>query len=116
MRKLSSTPETKGVNTRKLVAITISATYPPRRGNQMRTASLLGSLGPEWDVDSFSLTIQRTDLPVPRHVVPVSSHWIDHRTRDPFATTFMFALALMGKPPVFIERVLWAWPHGRLRQ
>ena len=99
---------------RRLVAVTMSATYPPRRGNQIRTASLLSSLGPEWAIASYSLTLQRTDLPLPHRVHPVSERWTDYRSRDPFATTWAAALGKLGKPPVHVGRILRAWPHGPL--
>jgi glycosyltransferase involved in cell wall biosynthesis len=102
------------VSTRRLVAVTMSATYPPRRGNQIRTASLLASLGAGWEVESYSLTLQRTDLPLPRRVHPVSERWTDNRTRDPLVTTWTAVLGRLGKPPVFVERILGAWPHAPL--
>jgi len=96
---------------RRLVVVTMSATYPPRRGNQIRTASLLGALGPGWTIDSYSLTIQRTDLPFPRRDHRAAPHWVDHRTRDPIATAWTIAFARAGKPPVHVQKLLGVWPH-----
>lgn len=102
------------MSARRLVVVTMSATFPPRRGNQIRTASLLGALGPGWAVHSYSLTIQRTDLPFPRRDHRVSDRWVDHRTRDPLATAWTIAFAQLGKPPVYVEKLLGVWPHGPL--
>jgi hypothetical protein len=99
-----------------LVVVTMSATYPPRRGNQIRTAELLSHLGDAWQIDSFSLTIQRTDLPLPRRRVRVSDRWTDWRSRDPLVLAWMSALARLGYPPVFVERILPIVPRRRLRR
>jgi glycosyltransferase involved in cell wall biosynthesis len=102
--------------TRRLVVVTMSATYPPRRGNQIRTAELLGHLGDGWQIDSFSLTIQRTDLPLPRKRVRVSDRWTDWRSRDPLVLAWMSALARLGYPPVFVDRILPMVRRRRLRR
>jgi len=99
---------------RRLVAVTMSATFPPRRGNQIRTASLLGSLGPDWLVESHSLTVQRTDLPLPRRRHRASARWVDNRTRDPIATAWTIAFARLEKPPVYVHKLIGLWPHRHL--
>ena len=99
---------------RHLVAVTIAATHPPRRGGQVRTASLLANLGEAWSVASYSLAFQRSDLPFPRRDHPVTKRWTDHRTRDPFTTAWYAARGRSGRPPLNVERVLWAWPHRAL--
>jgi glycosyltransferase involved in cell wall biosynthesis len=104
------------VRRRHLVVVTISATHPPRRGNQIRTAELLIHLGDGWQIDSFSLTIQRTDLPLPRQRVRVSDRWTDWRSRDPLILAWMSMLARRGYPPVFAHRVASLLPHRRLRR
>jgi len=101
---------------RRLVVVTMAATWPPRRGNQIRTTELLSHLGEHWDVDSYSLTFQRTDLPLPRRTHRAGPRWVDHRTRDPIATAWMIGLGRLGKPPIHIEKLLPAWPHGEIRR
>jgi glycosyltransferase involved in cell wall biosynthesis len=102
------------VERRLLVAVTMSATYPPRRGNQIRTSSLLSRLGSHWDVESYSLTFQRSDLPLPRREHRATRRWVDRRTRDPLATAWMLAFGWFGKPPVGLASALWAWPRGHI--
>ena len=104
------------MNRRKLVVVTMAATWPPRRGNQIRTTELLSHLGEHWDIDSYSLTFQRTDLPIPRRDHRAGPRWVDHRTRDPIATAWMIGLGRFGKPPIYIEKLLSAWPHGEIRR
>jgi glycosyltransferase involved in cell wall biosynthesis len=102
--------------THRVVWVTHAATYPPRRGNQIRTAELLGHLGPAWRIDSVSLTIQRSDLPVPRKRTIVSPLWTDWRSRDPLSLGWMVALGRLGYPQVFSQHVASVWPHRRLRR
>ncbi|MGI8608092.1 MAG: glycosyltransferase family 4 protein [Candidatus Dormibacteria bacterium] len=99
----------------KLVYVTVAATYPPRRGHQVRVAGLLSNLGPGWRAESWSLTFQRTDLPLPRRDLAVGPYWTDHRTLDPITTAWMAALGRAGYPPVFIDRVAGWLPRRRLR-
>lgn len=103
-------------NVRKLVSLTTAATHPPRRGQQVRTAGILGSLGSGWDVDSYSLMIQRTDLPVPRRRHPVSPRWTDHRGFDPLLLGWIAGLGRLGLPPVHASRVGGLLPHRSVRR
>jgi len=101
---------------RHLVVVEISAVHPPRRGPQVRTAGLLANLGEKWEVESHSLTIQRTDLPAPPRCLRVTERWTDCRTRDPFLLLWSFLLGRSGYPPVFIDRLLALSPRRRLRR
>ena len=92
----------------------MSAIYPPRRGNQVRSAELLNNLGDGWHVDSYSLTFQRTDLPLPRRDHVVSPSWTDHRIRNPLLIPWVRGLGRAGYPPVFAGRFAALWPHGKL--
>jgi glycosyltransferase involved in cell wall biosynthesis len=92
----------------------MAATYPPRRGNQIRTWGLLSNLSSRWRVDSYSLTIQRTDLPLPRRVHPVTSNWNDHRTLSPLLTAWMAGLGRLGYPQAYTDQLLGLTPRRRL--
>jgi len=94
----------------------MAATYPPRRGNQIRTWGLLSNLSERWRVDSYSLTIQRTDLPVPRSLHPVTSNWSDHRTLSPLLTMWMTGLGRLGHPQVYTDQLLALAPRPRLKR
>jgi glycosyltransferase involved in cell wall biosynthesis len=112
-------PESGPVTTiprRRLVAITVAATHPPRRGKQYRAAALLQRLSDEWEVESHSLTIQRTDLPIPRRSRRVTPRWTDHRVRDPVLVAWVSLLARFGYGPAYIDRVLDRLPRRRLRR
>lgn len=101
---------------RLLVAVSVSALDPPRRGNQIRTSQLLGHLGPDWDVESYSLMIQRTDLPIPRSTHAVSERWTDTRSLNPAMVAWTAAITRLGYPPVYASTLMKAWPHGALRR
>jgi len=101
---------------RHLTSVTVPATHPPRRGQQVRTAGVLGNLGPGWLVDSWSLMIQRTDLPMPRRHHAVTPTWTDHRTFDPLSLAWVGALTRLGCPPVHVSTAASLLPHRRLRR
>lgn len=98
----------------RLVGVTLAATHPPRRGQQLRTAGILSHLGPRWVVDSYSLMIQRTDLPRPRRDHRATESWVDHRSFDPLLLGWIAGLGRLGLPPVYISRVGRLIPHRRL--
>ena len=101
---------------RRLVAVTVAATHPPRRGKQHRAAALLHRLSDQWDVESHSLTIQRTDLPLPRRSRRVTPRWTDHRLCDPLLVLWVSLLARFGYGPAYIDRILDMLPRRRLRR
>lgn len=101
---------------RRLVVVTTAATHPPRRGGQIRTAGLLGHLARHWQVASYSLTIQRTDLPWPRREHRVTGRWVDHRTLDPLFLAWVGLCGRLGYPPAFTDRVMSLLPHRALRR
>lgn len=92
----------------------MAAIDPPRRGNQVREAAILANLGDKWNVESFSLHIQRTDLPWPRQRHRVTHGWTDFRCRDPLMLAWAGVLGRAGYPPVFASRLLPFWPHQAL--
>lgn len=100
---------------RRLAVVEISATWPPRRGNQVRTAGLLANLGPGWRVDSYSLMIQRHDLPLPPRSVRVSDRWTDWRGRDPLLLAWCAGFNRLGHPAAWTPRILGLLPRRRLR-
>ena len=100
----------------QLVSLTTAATHPPRRGQQVRTAGILDNLGPGWRVDSYSLMIQRSDLPLPRRLHTASSTWSDHRTLDPLVLAWVAGLGRLGLPPVRASTVARLLPHRTLRR
>ena len=101
---------------RRLVAISIAAIDPPRRGNQIRTANLLAHLGTHWEVESFSMMMQRTDLPLPRTLHRVTERWTDHRSRDPLMVAWTSVMARLGYPSVYASELLRIWPRGAVRR
>ena len=65
---------------------------------------------------SYSLTIQRTDLPWPRREYPVTARWVDHRTLDPLFLAWVGMCGRIGHPPAYTERVMALLPHRALRR
>jgi glycosyltransferase involved in cell wall biosynthesis len=76
----------------------------------------LANLGPHWQVDSYSLAIQRTDLPWPRRHHRVTERWVDHRSLDPLFFAWLGLCGQIGQPPAFTSQVAAATPHRELRR
>ena len=75
---------------------------------------MLANLGDKWNVESYSLHIQRTDLPWPRRSHRVTQGWTDFRCRDPLMLAWAGILGRAGHPPAFASRLLPFWPHQAL--
>lgn len=102
---------------RRLVVFTPYACAPPRHGPQMRIAGLLRHLGPHWEVEHYSQSIQRTDLPWPPRSVRGGERWVEHRLRDPVSAAWLVGVAkLTGYPPVYADRLLSLVPRPRLKR
>lgn len=102
--------------TRRLVALTPYAVAPPRHGPQIRVAGVLGNLGPGWEVEHFSQSIQRTDLPIPPASVRGGERWVEHRMRDPLSAAWLIGLGkLGGYPAAYADRLLALAPRRRVR-
>jgi glycosyltransferase involved in cell wall biosynthesis len=79
-------------------------------------AGVLGNLGDGWQVEHFTQSIQRADLPWPPRARRAGEHWVEHRMRDPISAAWLIGLSKIGGfGAAYADRLLAIAPRRKIR-